>query len=300
MKLTRILRASSALVISLSALLSTSMGAAFAIAPETCTWIGAGTANFSDATNWSGCSGAAPVSSDSLSFPYGNGIANMTLNNDLPAGTSFGNIQFFGTAVSGDSYYDITGNSIGLTGGISDLSGMSEIIGVNISLNAPQTFSVIGNGALSLDGVLSGAGDLSKNGTGDLYFNGANTFTGNFTSAGGTIYSIGPNGLGSNVGSTTINDSSDLYIADCLAVNTVVNENINLNGNSSSPAPTYGTPTPKLVVGSGSCGGVVGYDEIYGSVMTAAGSTATLSGNITLGANTTVGAIADTLTMSGP
>src|SRR4051794_39711030 len=122
MKIKRLMSLGSAIILSLSSLLTFAapMVAHAASGSDTCTWTGTTDSKFSTVTNWSGCSSAAPVAGDALVFPYGTGVTNKVLTNDLTAGTSFASITFTGTAAGGENYYTLGGASIALTGGITD------------------------------------------------------------------------------------------------------------------------------------------------------------------------------------
>src|SRR5438105_3212737 len=94
------------------------------------TWTGGGaTSNWSESANW--LDGVVPAANDFLSFPAG--PVNLIANNDLAAGTFFGEIIFDGAG------YTISGNSIGC-----NLITDHAISGVN-TISAPIVLNK-GNG----------------------------------------------------------------------------------------------------------------------------------------------------------
>jgi fibronectin-binding autotransporter adhesin len=110
-------------------------GVQFAHATTTDTWTGtAGDSKFSTATNWSG--GVAPSAGDIVSFNSTSLGAATTLNNDM-TGLSLGGIIFTGTNTN-YYQYDLTGNAVTLTGGITS-SGAGGIVTFNMTLGTDIT-----------------------------------------------------------------------------------------------------------------------------------------------------------------
>jgi autotransporter-associated beta strand protein len=152
----------------------------------TSTWTGSDVAtsdNWSDADNWQG--DTVPVAGNVLVFPTAVTGSALTSNNDLSAGTSFSSVSI---ASSG---YDITGNSIALTGSIdaSQSSGTSTV-GLPIDFGTgASTVTVDTSGAvLSLGGDLSGQNGLTKQGAGELDLGGTNAYTGTTTISAGVLH----------------------------------------------------------------------------------------------------------------
>ena len=80
------------------------------LAPAIGTWDGGGADNlWTTAANWVG--DVAPQPGDDLVFP--SGAARLTNANDFAVGTPIGSLRFTGFA------YDVTGNAIALSNGIS-------------------------------------------------------------------------------------------------------------------------------------------------------------------------------------
>jgi hypothetical protein len=172
-----------------------------ALAASGCSWTGAIDGIWSKSGNWgAGCSGAGgiPGTGDSLTFP--NGVAHLSMSNDLPA------ISLQTLTFSSNTGYTITGtNTISLTGGINVQSGTSTINAPLAILNSSVDFTIastanitfggtlnlganiltvtVNNAAgvtgLSFNGVITGGpsqthkGKIIKGGSGDMMFFGA-------------------------------------------------------------------------------------------------------------------------------
>ncbi|MFN6054237.1 MAG: autotransporter-associated beta strand repeat-containing protein, partial [Planctomycetia bacterium] len=114
---------------------------------------------------------------------------------------------------------------------------------------------------LTLDGIISGSFGLTNSGTGSSVLTAANTYTGTTTISGGTLAITNAAGLGTTGGGTTIANGASLDIRGVA----VGNEAITLNG---------------------------------GTIKSTTG-TASLSGNVAMGGNSTVDVSGTQLTLSG-
>jgi autotransporter-associated beta strand protein len=171
------------------------------------TWDGGGgDGNWTTGANWNG--DTAPVAGDDLVF---SGSTQVTNVNDFANGTSFNSITFS----AGSGSWVITGNSIVLTGGSTALTNnkttgtASFACNITFGTNAPTltavsggvlalggtvatgglaiTISSAGTGSIQFNGAVSGTGVITKNGTGIVRFNVANTFSDGFTLNAGTV-----------------------------------------------------------------------------------------------------------------
>ena len=143
--------------------------------PTTLHWSGGSTSNnqWSTPGNWVGV--LTPIAGDDLVFPTTWGTSRTTNYNDIAAGTTFHSITFSGT---GALSYNISGNALGLTTGITNSAGVNTF-GVNITIGAgSHTFTVAGGTTLTESGVVSGSGGLTENGGGTLVLSGNNTYSG--------------------------------------------------------------------------------------------------------------------------
>lgn len=124
-----------------------------------------------------------------------NGAANLTLN---------GNNTFSGgTALNAGTLTLGNANGLGsgglIVGGAATLDNSASFgIGNAITLNAGLT--IAGNNDLSLNGIIDGAGSLTKNGLSDLTLAGNNTFTGALNIVSGSVTTLNTNALGNTAG----------------------------------------------------------------------------------------------------
>jgi autotransporter-associated beta strand protein len=201
-------------------------------------------------TNWLSNLGAhkLPVDGSSLTFP--DSAANKTNVNDIP-NLDLAKLSFTGTG------YVITGNAITLSGGISvnvTTSGGSNFQ-VPITLAADQTFAfsgingsqfafgqiVLGGKTLTINNnfdvnsasganTLTGAGALTKNGTGKLSLLVANDFTGPVQVNAGvfSIGNVGALGAGGDGNGTTVASGATLSIG--LGATGTLAEDLTLSG----------------------------------------------------------------------
>ncbi|MFI5182525.1 MAG: hypothetical protein ACHQPI_14160 [Thermoanaerobaculia bacterium] len=169
------------------------------------TWTGGGAnANWTTALNWS--PSGAPASGDDLVFPAGG--LRPTNNNDTAAATSYNTISFTGP-VGG---YSLQGNAIQLAAGITANNSASNLISLDITLTAPQTFVITGDrlqifgtvnlgantlavnnatfpSVIEFDGPVTGTGGLTATGIGFVYIQATCTYSGP-TNIGGGIFGV--------------------------------------------------------------------------------------------------------------
>jgi autotransporter-associated beta strand protein len=254
-------------------------------APATLTWTGAANNLWSNANNWLNESSnpQAPVAGDDLIFPTG--PATLTTFNDLAAGTAFQSITFTGAGAA----YNLGGNAIVIGdnggGGIFH-NATSAIVTINftsvtLASGAAKTFDVLhaasrlnftttinfnGAGArfgqagsagiISAALPITGAGDLTKDGTGILILSGANTFTGNISLNGGTI----------QLGASQVLPDGNAFV---MAAGTT----LDLNNFSESLGSLAGPAGATITLGSGTLTvGGLNTDTTFAGTITGAGS----------------------------
>ncbi len=238
------------------------------------TWTGAGQDNFwGTGANWLG--GATPSPGDLLLF--GGTIRNGSTNNFV-SGTSFGGITF--NEPSGP--FVLGGNPVSLSANITNNQVVTvETISLPLSLAATPVVDVVTNGVLTLGGVVSGSGGLTKVDGGQLNLAAANTFTGPLSILGGTVMATADANLGAVPGSATPAD-------------------IILNGGTLQSSTSF-TLNPNRGIGLGSATGGIGAIKVnpgmtvtYGGIIANNGGAGGLAkssfGGLTLfGANTYTG-----------
>jgi fibronectin-binding autotransporter adhesin len=143
------------------------------------TWVGAGAdGKWTTPANWN----TPPASGDLLIFT---GTSRLNTTNTFTAGTAFGGFTFAAPAGG----FALFGNSVSLAGGITNGQVVTpEVISLPLALAVNSTIDVVSNGALILNGSVSGSSlGLSKAGGGVLTLGTTNTFSGPLTVNGGTL-----------------------------------------------------------------------------------------------------------------
>jgi autotransporter-associated beta strand protein len=141
------------------------------------TWTGGGADNlWTTAANWAGAT--APVAGNALFF---GGTTRLATENNFTADTSFAGITFN----SGAGAFVLSGNRITLDGNLTNNSASVQTVQLDMILDSTRTVS----GSVTLQGVLSGNGGLTKSGSGELLLSGSspNTYNGVTTVSGGTL-----------------------------------------------------------------------------------------------------------------
>lgn len=305
-------------------------------AVDTCTWTGGTDSNynFSDADNWTGCdNGNVPEAGDTLVFPA-LGTKQAPVNDTTLA---YAGIQFTGAAgsCSADPYawYNITGTQpLSISGTISNnMTGSCQEVYLELSVVATGPLVFSGTGSVFIgSGTTSNTLALGSNSltiTTDAYVynkltgSGAITATGGYLRLGGdnsgysgvvtqnnfNLSLDNSNGPALGTGSAVINNGAGLYITVC--DNGSFANQLTLNGTSEYPTGEF--PSAKVIVSSGVCpppsgggsgiggGGGPSYDEYYTADSTPTDGTVTISGALTLGADTTIKSYAKTLNITG-
>ncbi len=180
------------------------------------TWDGGGAdTNFATAANWVGDVPPTAFSNDDLVFPAN--AAQFSATNNLGLISTFRSITIEGGS------YTFSGNAVRLTNGLTVNGGGTQFINVVVNVAAAQTFTAgtnstvtlpilsVGNFPLSFDGdgifgigLITGSGNLTKNGLGATLLAASGNFTGAITLNNG-IFAVDANLPNSSV---TINGGS--------------------------------------------------------------------------------------------
>jgi autotransporter-associated beta strand protein len=249
------------------------------------TWDGGGAANnWSDPLNWDGDL-SAPSGGEALVFPNFIGPVDGTSFNNTNdfVGYSFHSITFTG----GPTGYQIGGNQVVLTAGITNNPGSFNAIDLPIQLGAAQTWTSGGSlgvggavdtnghtltanvlsspggpgfpsfpGNLSITGAVTGGGGITKDGPGNLRLSGLNSYTGLTRVMAGMLSAQSDTALGTSAGITQVMNGASLELAIVFppfgspppnAGIHIANETLEIEGNG-APAPF---PVGALLNGSG-------------------------------------------------
>ena len=192
-----------------------------AVLPDIFTWAAATSGNWSDASKWT--NEAVPIITVA---PQAGGRPTYTLNFNS-AGTFTVthnlNVGFVLNRLNLASAVTIAGsNSLALTNNGATLPQINQNSGSGVTISAPVnlaanvTLAGSGSGQVSISGVISGGGSLTKNGSGPLAISGPNTYSG------GTTINTGSLSLGAT--------GNNLLGTGTVAVNSPAT--LNLNGNN--------------------------------------------------------------------
>ncbi|MGA2496927.1 MAG: SUMF1/EgtB/PvdO family nonheme iron enzyme [Tepidisphaeraceae bacterium] len=214
-------------------------------------WNGAaaGGNNWSTLGNWTG--DAPPVAGVAIQFGTLANGGHAASQNDLAAGTQFNGITF----TSGAPSYSIQGDSIALSGPVTNQSANAQTISLAMQLVAGGGTFDTGATNLTVAGPISGPGmALTKIGSGMLALTGANTYTGPTTVSGGALVfapgSLPPanaltigNGMAAAIsqspaGSPSVSTLSALTIQGTGTLN-LSNNDLVLSYSGASPYATY-------------------------------------------------------------
>ena len=183
------------------------------------TWAGGGAdSNWQTAANWN----LLPVTGDSLVFSGTNRLSN---TNNFPANTSFRDLTFG----SGAGAFTLGGNAITLTKDISNNGTNTQTVNLPVTLASGEHGIATNSGNLSLGGVISGGGSLSKSGTSTAALTAANAYSGGTTLNAGTLGFARANGTNTNLGTgpVTVNTGAILRPGYSVSSNTNVSTTAN-------------------------------------------------------------------------
>jgi len=253
--------------------------------------LGSGAVILEDGTLWSIANNGGTI--DNAIVLNGSAVLSASLNTTLAGGISgSGSLtkQSNGTlTLSGGNSYTgtttITGGTLAIggdgnlgTGSLTMNGGTLSVTGSSVTID--NAISLGNNGgtvnnanAVTLSGLVSGTGALTKAGTGVLTLSGNNAdYSGNIALNQGVIIAAHNNALGNTTGSTAVASGTTLRVGNGLTLA----ENLTISG--------------------------VGINSAYGALKINEGTgSATVTGNITLAADSYIGAFnaGDSLTLSG-
>ncbi|MCY2926371.1 MAG: family 20 glycosylhydrolase, partial [Planctomycetota bacterium] len=176
-------------------------------------WSGAASGNWNAGGNWSS---GLPANGDTVTFPVG--AAHKANTNNLL--TRVGHVYFK------EGGYTVGGNALQIDSGITSTG--DNTWGINTTLTGPQSFTsfggtltvsgtvntngkaltVNGNGNMAFSGAISGAGGITKDGTGELDLGNNSGYSGHIVVNAGTVGMEHSNALGNATGTTTFNGGS--------------------------------------------------------------------------------------------
>lgn len=164
------------------------------------TWIGNGAdGNWQTAANWT----TLPTAGSALTFAGGRQLS----TNNFAVNTSFGGLSFN----SGAPAFTLSGNAIILSGNVSNDSSNTQSINLPVALaTGAHSVTTNANGAISIGGVISGSGNLTKAGAGTLTLPAINTYSGGTTVNAGTLTLAAGGGSGAIRGTVTVNSGATL------------------------------------------------------------------------------------------
>ncbi|MEI6176099.1 MAG: Ig-like domain-containing protein [Verrucomicrobiota bacterium] len=267
-------------------------------APTGKIWNGGGAdTNWGTAANWGG--GVTPNANDVISFA---GTVRTTSINNLTADTSFTGLNFINTTAG--QAFSLSGNRITLGGDISLATANGTITdssSIPMILSGNRTVTANANHNLTLSGILSGTGGLTKAGNGTLTLSGNSTFTGDVIINAGTLrvayVAQTPNPIASGLGNPQVARSIYVNSGTTLAFDV----HCPLGDNSSSAIAASLIVNGGTVINPNGWSTTLGPVTLNGGAMTAGGgnmfygySYGFSNGNITVG-----GSAASTLSGNG-
>ena len=165
------------------------------------TWNTAVPGNWNDGTKWT--SGNSPSSTGLVGYVLNfNATGAYTATHNLNAGFLLTQLNFGGSTAT------LAGNSLTLSANgttqpqMNQNSASAVTVSANLALAADTIVGGTGAGAITLSGVISGGGALTKISSGNITLAGVNTYSGGTTVTTGTLTLANKNGLGA--GSLTL------------------------------------------------------------------------------------------------
>ena len=188
-------------------------------------WTGASSAIWTTADNWLG--GRVPITDNDVVFSY---LSAGNFNLSLSQNTTVGSLSIQEAGPMSINSKTLTINS----GGIDMLSAVYDAtVNSSLMLGATQNWRVAGGRLLTVNGVISGAGDLTLSGRGTVALLATNTHSGSITLSNGTLVVSGVTGTNTlRVAGGTLTGTGQIT-GPVLAT----------SGGTLSPGPAIGTLT---------------------------------------------------------
>lgn len=202
------------------------------------TWSGATNSNWATAVNWNAGAGPAPVTGDDADI--NNATGNQPTNYDL-AGVDLLGVTFTQTTGSSLTIGPASGPISFQAGGFITQNWVNPVtVSTGVNLNGTIDVTVgTGTGVLTLNGPITGSGDINVIDNGTIYVN-AN-IAGTISSSGGFAPTIGGQGeIGgfSGLDGYTVDAGPGPNMVGTLTVKTA----------SSNPIPTHPEPGPSMSI----------------------------------------------------
>ncbi|WP_448191403.1 beta strand repeat-containing protein [Azospirillum sp. sgz301742] len=196
------------------------------------------------------------------------------------------------TTINAGSVSISAGNKIGsgaitLNGGTLDITG-GIIFNRSIVLGASHG-TISNSQSVTLSGVISGTGNLTKTGAGQLALTGTNTYTGTTTISSGWVSISAANKIGT--GAITVNGGSTLDITGA----TTLNRNIVLGGGTGTIRITAAVTLSGVISGTGNLTKTGGSTLTLSGSNTYTGTTTVSAGTLSIGGSSNIGTAAITL-----
>jgi|SanBayMetagenome_1026888.scaffolds.fasta_scaffold04881_1 fibronectin-binding autotransporter adhesin len=155
--------------------------------------------------NWSG---SAPAANTTNAYVFGGNLTRVELapNNNL-AGMGATSILF---ATNATNSFNLTGNSINMVGGMTNLSTLTQTNSMALVLATNQVQFDTASNNITLAGVISGTGQLVKLGASTLILTAANTYTNATVISNGTLQ-VGNGGTTGSIVGVITNNASLVY-----------------------------------------------------------------------------------------
>ena len=159
------------------------------------TWNTAIAGNWSDSTKWATATSPSSTSLEGYVLNF-NVAGTYTATHNLNAGFLLNQLNFGGSTAS------LAGNSMALSANGTSLpqvnqnSASAVVVSNSLTLAANTTLGGSGAGAITLSGIITGGGTLTKTTSGNLTLSNVNTYSAGTTVSSGTLTLASKNGLG--------------------------------------------------------------------------------------------------------